>query len=99
MSGLSDIQKQVIKAVEFQLSMIRTLPDPDRSKCLMCLAYEFFVLDMEEKGYILLEEADPEYFKDQLRKDMDEDENVTTVVMTILDKLMEIGVVVVKAEK
>ncbi|HUV84319.1 MAG TPA: hypothetical protein VMV86_01340 [Methanosarcinales archaeon] len=96
--GLSDIQKQVVRAVEFQLPMVRTLPDPDRSKCLMCLSYEYFILDMEELAYPLLEEADPEYFKDQLAKDMAEDENITTIVLRIMDKLIDVGVVIVKAK-
>jgi hypothetical protein len=99
MDGLTDLQKQVIKAVEFQLPMIRTLPDPDRSKCLMCLAYEYFILDMEERAYPLLEEADPNYFGEQLGKDMAADENIMTIVLTIMDKLVDIGMVKVSVKE
>jgi len=96
--GLSENQKKIITAVEFQLPMVRTLPDPDRSRCLMCLAYEYFVLDMEELAYPLLEEADAEYFKYQLGKDMEADENITTIVLRIMDKLVDVGAVIIKAD-
>jgi hypothetical protein len=96
MDGLSDLQKQVVQAIKSQLPMVRALPNPDKSKCLMCLAYEYFMLDMEEEAYKLLSEADPEYFKDQLAKDMDEDSDVALVVSRIIDKLIDIGVVRVK---
>lgn len=96
MDGLTDLQKQIIKAVEAQLPLVRTLPNPYKSKCLMCLSYEYLILDMEEKAIPLLKEADPKYFGDQLAEDMKEDPTITLIVMAISAKLEELGIIKVK---
>lgn len=98
MDGLTELQKQVISAVQMQLRLVVTLPQPDKSRCLLCLAYEYFVLDMEEDAFKLLEMADPEYFKDQLAKDMKEIKDMSTIVMTVMQKLVEGGYVIVSAK-
>jgi len=62
----------------------------------MCLAYEYLNLDMEEYAFPLLEEADPGYFKDQLKEDMEKIPNMTEIVMRIIEKVIEAGYVKVK---
>ena len=96
--GQTDEESKVITAIKATLPLVLTLPNPDKSRALLGLAYEYFIMDMEEEAYKLLAMADPAYFGEQLRKDMEEIPNMEEVVMRILDKLMEIGVVRVKAE-
>jgi hypothetical protein len=95
MNNLSSDQKNIKSLVEAQLPTIRTLPDPDRSRCLLCMAYEYFVLDMEEYACSLLQEADPEYFGEQLGKDMKDIEEMSELVLRITDKLVDIGFVII----
>jgi len=96
--GLTDLQKQVDQAVKQQLPFVNTLPNPDKSRCLLCLAYEYFILDMEEEGLKLLEGADPEYFKDQLAKDMKEIDNMEIIVLSVTSRLIEAGYIKVVAK-
>jgi hypothetical protein len=99
MDGLTENQKEIIKAVEEMLPSIRKLPDPMRSQSLLCMAYEYFIADMEERAYPLLEEADPNYFSEQLGKDMADDSRMLEIVMRIMDKLVDIGIVKVTAKE
>ena len=96
--GLTLEEQQMIGEINKALPIAMSLPNPDKSRCLLGLAYEYFLMNMEEEAYKLLEQADPDYFGEQLGKDMKEIPNMEEVVMRILDKLMEIGVVVVKAD-
>jgi len=89
--GLSDIQKEVVKLVQSQLPYIKSLPEPDRSRGLLCLAYEYFNLDMEERAFPLINLAQPEYFQEQLAKDVLEVPNMREIVIKVADKLMETG--------
>jgi hypothetical protein len=98
MDGMTELQKQVDSAVRSQLRIVLTLPNPDKSRCLLCLAYEYFIQDMEEDAFNLLSQADPEYFKDQLAKDMKEIENMETIVTSVLQKLIEAGYIKVSAK-
>lgn len=90
---MTDLQKSIDTAIKFQLPMARSLKDPHRSRCLFCLAYEYLNLDMEEKAFPLLEEADPEYFKEQLGKDMKTIPNMEEIVTRSLSKLIDMGFV------
>lgn len=96
--GLTEEQALVIKEVEKQLPMIATLPEPERSRCYMCLSYEYFILDMEEKGFALIEKADPNYFGKQLSEDMKNIKDIDTIVFSILESLMKGGYVKLKVK-
>lgn len=89
--GLTEDQKYIDEAVKAQLPLVLKLPNPYRSQCLLCLAYEYFILDMEEEAYKLLMKADPEYFKDQLAKDIKEIPNMDIIVKRVAKKLVELG--------
>jgi hypothetical protein len=91
--GLSEIQRKIDAAVKQQLPFVLRMPDPDRSRCLFCLAYEYLNLDMEERAFPLLEQADPDYFAAQLKEDMAKIPNMTEMVMRILQKLVDAGYV------
>jgi hypothetical protein len=96
--GLTKEERWMVEQIKAQLPLIEKIPNPDKSRCLLGLAYEYFLMDMEEEAYKLLEKADPAYFSEQLGKDMEEMSEMTEIVMRILDKLMDIGVVVVKTK-
>lgn len=96
--GLTEEQKQIDVAVQKQLPSVLKLPEPDRSKCLMCLAYEYFNLDMEEKAFTIIQKADPNYFNNQLKEDM-KDPDIQKIVMRILGSLMNAGYVKVESGK
>lgn len=97
--GLTPEQQNIVDEIQRTLLTVRLLPDPDRSRCLLCLAYEYFVMDMEEEAYKLLKEADKNYFGDQLRKDTDEIPGMSEILVTILNKLTEIGLVKIVTDK
>jgi len=99
MDGLTEIQQKMVQAVETLLPDIRQLPDPKRSQSLLCMAYEYLILDMEERAYPLLEEADPNYFGEQLGKDMADDPRMMELVMRVMDKLIDIGFVKISAKE
>lgn len=94
--GLNKQQKAILDEVERQVPIVVGLPEPDRSRCLTCLAYEYMLQDMEEKAFNLLEQCDPNYFKQPMADDMKNDPNMNKIVMTILSKLIEIGYVEVR---
>lgn len=96
--GLSKEDKWMVEQIELQFPFVLKLSDPDKSRCLLGLAYEYFLMDMEEKAYELLRQADPNYFKEQLAKDMREIPNMDKIVLRIMGKLIDIGVVVVDSE-
>ena len=95
LDGLTKEQKEVDRLVREQIPRALALPEPDRSKCIMCLAYEYFNQDMEEKAFKLIEKADPNYFKDQLAKDM-QDPQIKEIVFRIMGSLMSAGYIKVK---
>jgi hypothetical protein len=97
--GLTEDQKFIIKQVEGMVPVCVALPEPDKSRTMMCLAYEYFVLDMEEEAFKLLKQADPLYFGEQLAQDIDDIEGIKQVVDTIAIKLVEIGIVKFVKEK
>jgi hypothetical protein len=95
--GMTEVQKLVDQAVQAQLPMILKVPEPDRSKALVCLAYEYFILDMEEKAFAILDKADPNYFSEGMKKDL-QDPQMNQIFMTIVAKLIESGYVKVKTD-
>lgn len=94
--GLNAQQNAILEEVERQIPLVSGLPEPDRSRCLTCLAYEYMLQDMEEKAFELLEKCDPGYFKEPMANDMQKDPSMNRIVMTILSKLIEIGYVKVR---
>lgn len=93
--GLTELQQKVDTAVQATLKFSLKLPEPDRSKVLTCLAYEYFNLDMEEKAFKILEKADPEYFKTHMKKDL-EDPQMKQIFFSIIGKLIDAGYVKVE---
>jgi len=91
--GLNEEQRKIIEEVERQVPLILKLPEPGRSKCIVCLSYEYLIQDMEEKAFSLLESADPNYFKDPMKKDMEKDPRMAELVMTMLSKIISMGYV------
>ena len=96
--GLNVEQQFILQQVESALPQVLKLPEPARSQSLTCLAYEYFLQDMEEKAFTLLEKADPNYFKEPMKKDMESDPRMNKIIMTILAKIIEIGYVEVKTK-
>lgn len=91
--GISRENQEVITAIKAQLPIVLRMPDPDKSRCLLALSYEYMIMDMEEEALKLLKQADPEYFKEQLSKDMKDIPNMDIIVMSISSKLIELGIV------
>lgn len=91
--GISAKDQLVVDEIKKQLPFVLTLPNPDKSRCLLSLAYEYIIMDMEEEGMKLLRQADPEYFKEQLSKDMKDIPNMEIIVLSISSKLIELGIV------
>jgi hypothetical protein len=97
--GLTEKQKQIVEEIKAQLPMVYNLPNPSKSRCLLSLAYEYFLLDMEEEAFKLLKQADPNYFGEQLGKDLEEIPQMTTIILCISSKLMELGLITLNSEK
>jgi hypothetical protein len=97
--GLTADEVQMVAEIKTQLPFIMKMPNPDKSRCLLSLAYEYLIMDMEEEAMKLLRQADPEYFKDQLSKDMKEIPNMDIIVMSISSKLIELGIIKVVAKQ
>lgn len=93
--GLTELQKDILRQVERATPQVLALPEPNRSKAIVGLAYEYFLQDMEEKAFGLLEQADPNYFKEGKKKDL-EDPLMNKIFFTIIGKLIESGYVTVK---
>jgi len=96
--GLTEEQQAIYKIVESHMVFVATMPEPDKSRCLLSLAYEYFILDMEEEAFKLLEQADSGYFQEQLESDVDSIDNMKEIVTTIMSKLIEIGYIRVKLD-
>lgn len=85
--------KYVLEQCKIMLPTVLQMPEPQKSRCLMGLAYEYFIADLEEEAYKILKKADPKYFGEQLGKDMKEDPIIKQIVFRIASKLIEIGLV------
>lgn len=85
--------KYILEQCQLTLPTVLKLSEPVRSRCLMGLAYEYFIADLEETAFDILKKADPNYFGEQLGKDMKEDPRIEQIVFKIASKLMEIGLV------
>jgi predicted transcriptional regulator len=90
---ISPNDQKTVDEIKRMLPLVLPMPNPNKSRCLLGLAYEYFIMDMEEEAYKLLLMADPEYFKDQLAEDMKEMPNMKEVVLTIMHKLVELGLI------
>jgi len=89
-----DLETQkVLKQCQEVLPEVLQLPEPDRSRCLMGLAYEYFIADLEETAFDILKKADPKYFGEQLGKDMKINPDIKQIVFRISAKLIEMGLV------
>lgn len=97
MDGLTKEQESIDQAIQDQLSVVLQLSEPDRSKCLTCLAYEYFLLDMEERAFGVLKQADPEYFNTHMIKDL-KDPQMNEIFMTIVSKLIRSGYIKVHVD-
>ena len=97
--GLDKDQKYIVDQIKQQLPSVKKLPEPDRSRYLVSLAYEYFLQDMEEDAFKLIEMADPNYFKGQMSKDMGTVEGFDKIVTVIMSKLLELGYFVDPKEK
>jgi len=98
--GLTDEQKWIIEEIKEHLPFIlEHVPNPDKSRALLGMAYEYFLMDMEDEAYALLLKADPEYFKDQLKEDMVMIPNMRQIVFRIMGKLVELGLVKVVTDE
>jgi len=98
MDGLSKEQKYIVDQIEGMMVTVNDLPEPDKSRCLFSLAYEYYMVDMEEEANKLMMLADVEYFSKQLGEDMDNIDGMKEIVMGVMDKLIEIGIVKIKTE-
>jgi len=92
--GLDINQKTVIDEINQQLPTVLKMPNPDKSRCLVSLAYEYFNLDMEEDGFKLINQCDPRYFKTHIAEDMKNIKGFDTIVIAIMAKLMYLGYIV-----
>ena len=98
--GLDKDQSWVIEQVGIELPKALVLSEPDRSRCLLCLAYEYFNVDMEEEAFKILSQSDPDYFKNgQLGKDMKEIKDMDKIVFAIMGKLLSAGYIKIEEEK
>lgn len=89
--GWTTEQQEIDKEIKRVVGTVMKLPEPDKSKSLLCLAFEYFNLDMEEEGFDLIGKTDPGYYKNQLPKDMEKDKDINRIVMTIISKLITAG--------
>lgn len=94
--GISKEDQEMVDQIKAALSLVMNLPDPDKSRCLLSLAYEYFLMEMEEEAYKLLMHADPNYFSAQLKEDMKTIPNMDQIVTRIAGKLIELGVITIK---
>lgn len=92
--GLDTVQKTIIDEINKQLPSVLKMPNPDKSRCLVSLAYEYFNLDMEEEGFKLIEQCDPQYFKGQMAEDMKNIRDFDQIVVAIMAKLLHLGYIV-----
>ena len=88
---MNDEQKKIAREVQKQVPVAMTMPEPNKSRVLTCLAYEYFLLNMEEEAWKLIRQADPEYYKEGIHKDMAADASMEKIFMTIAAKLIESG--------
>ncbi len=95
--GLDEHQEWALKEVERILPIVLKFEEPNRSRSLTGLAYEYFIQDMEEKAFKILEMCDPNYFKEPMKQDM-KDPAMEKIIMTIVAKLIESGYVIVSAD-
>lgn len=84
-------KKKIVREVQKQVPLALRMPEPDKSRVLTCLAYEYFLLDLEEEAWKLIRQADPEYYKTEVHKDMENDASMEKIFMTIAAKLIESG--------
>jgi hypothetical protein len=88
--GLSDKQKFIDGEIQELLPEVLKIPEPDRSRSLVCLAYEYFMVDMEEDAFSILRNVDPSYYKNEMHSDM-KDGEMKHIFMSIMSKLVDTG--------
>ena len=98
-SGLNAQEKNIINDVHqllLETKQNNSIPTREKSKIYVCLAYEMFLIDLEEEGFRILELVDQDYFEKYLQEDMSSDSQYYSLVMYFLEKLIEIGYVKIK---
>lgn len=93
--GLSPEQKSMIEQVDkAMLDAERSkLPDRRLHQIYVCLAFEMFEMDLEERGFGIISKIDKSYFQNYFQADINEDEQFRYIVGRIMSKLIEIGLV------
>jgi hypothetical protein len=93
--GLTDIQRSIVNEVETFLidSQAYPLTANETAKIYVCLAYEMFNVDLEERGFELLRRIDSAYFSNGFREELKTDSQFAYLVSQIIGKLEEIGLV------
>lgn len=93
--GLTDIQRSIVNEVESFLEDSKAYPlTPNEiAKIHVCLAYEMFNVDLEERGFELLKRVDASYFAVGFREELKQDPQFAYLVRQIIGKLEEIGLV------
>lgn len=91
--GLTPEQRNLAKdlaAQEVTILADPTFPKAQLAMCLVCLAHDWFQMDMEDKGFELLvkaENAYPGYFDSKFKDDIKANKNFATLAQNITIEL------------
>jgi len=91
---LSEGQQTIVDTCiiyEKMLDDLKTMSLDEKNLGYFGLAYEYFLLDLEEEGTRLLEKMDKDFFDEPLTKAIKKDPKIMEITQIMLTKLMEIG--------
>ena len=90
--GYSKKQKEVDLEVKNQLPGVLAMSEPDRTRCLFLMSYEYLYLEMEEEAFGLLKMADQGYFTSSLIEDISSVPGMDIIVATFIGKSVQVGI-------
>ena len=84
-------QKQIDMSVNMQLEDIDMYPENLHNQLRLCYAYEYFLVNMNEKGVCLIKTVPDSYFRNQFAKEVKIDRTFKSLMKKLSKKIEIIG--------
>ena len=80
-------QKQIDLSVSMQMQDIDMYPENLHNQLKLCYAYEYFLVDLNEKGFCLINKVPTSYFKTQFKKEISVDKTFKSLMKKLSQKI------------
>ena len=80
-------QKQIDMSVSMQLQDLEMYPESLHNQLRLCYAYEYFLVNLDEKGFCLIKTVPTSYFKNQFVKEIQVDRTFKSLMKKLSKKI------------